>query len=456
MKLEAPARPASAPRRWRAAALARSTTRPAGPGRIADIRRDPLMSNSFFLMLTTVTAAAAGFLFWILVAHLYPAEEVGRASSLISCVYLLSYFSLFGLSNTLVRHLPTSERPGDETSTAVVTACFGTLLVSGTFVLAVPWLAPQLAFVHSSPLTVVVFLVLAGGAAVNLLTDSVFVAFRSTRYNFAINGVLMGSLKVALPVAFVFAGAMGIFLASGLASAVAAAVSIWVARRKLRLRVRPYFSWRLLRRTIAYSLSNYVACSLNLVPQIVLPLVVLERLGPVPAAVFFIAFQIANLVYCASYAIGDALFAEGSQAKADLRSIARRSGAAMLAVNVPAAAFVMLLAGHILNVFGPEYARGGTTTLLVFALSALGVAFYTWADFLLKVTRQLTASVASNLVAFAVILGITLAKVDEGLVWAAIAWGIGNVASGVVATAALLLSRRGPLAARRRSRKEAS
>ncbi|MGW3404951.1 hypothetical protein, partial [Streptomyces zhihengii] len=31
-------------------------------------------------------------------------------------------------------------------------------------------------------------------------TDSVFVAFRSTRYNFAINGVLMGSLKVALPV----------------------------------------------------------------------------------------------------------------------------------------------------------------------------------------------------------------------------------------------------------------
>jgi O-antigen/teichoic acid export membrane protein len=408
-------------------------------GRIAAVRRDPLLLNSFFLMLTTVLGAAAGFLFWVIVARLYPVEDVGRASSLLSSVSLLSYFSLFGLSSTLVRHLPSSARPAEDTSTAVTTVAVAAVLVSTAFALLIPTLAPELGFVRASPLHVAVFALLAAGAALNLLTDSVFIALRATRVNLVVNGVLMSAVKLALPAAVVAAGAFGIFTASGIASVVAAAASVAAIRRRLGVRVRPHLSWHMLRATFGYSLSSYVSSSLNLVPQIVLPIVVLQELGPAAAAIYFVAFQIANLVNSASYAIGESLFAEGSLNRAQLVPLARRAGAAMTAVTVPAALVVAALAQPVLRLFGPSYAHHGTGTLALFTLSSLAVAFNTWASFLLKVTRQLVAMVVSNAVLVAVVLGVALLGLQHGLRWAAIAWGAGNAVSGVVAAVALLL-----------------
>lgn len=367
---------------------------------------------------------------------------------------LLSYFSLFGLSSTLVRHLPTSTRQAEETSTAITTVLLASCLISGGFVLIVPWAAPQLGFLHTSPLHAVGFVVLAAGAAVNLLTDSVFVAFRATKVNLAVNGVLMSLVKLVLPVVFIGAGPFGIFAASGVASAVAATASVVAIRRGLRVRVRPSFSWRTFRSTLGYSLSSYLSGSLNLVPQIVLPIVVLQQLGPVPAATYFVAFQIANLVNSASYAIGEALFSEGSQKGAELGPIARRSGKAILAATVPSVLLVVALAGPVLRLFGPTYAAGGRQTLTVFTVGALAVAFNTWASFLLKVTRQLLAMVVSNIVLAAVVLAIALARLDHGLEWAGIAWGVGNLASGAVAGLALLWSgMREPYKGRHRRRK---
>ncbi|MFF4960670.1 lipopolysaccharide biosynthesis protein [Streptomyces sp. NPDC001222] len=423
-----PAPPQQAPPRQVTARLARARA----------MARDPLIANSLFLIATTALGAGAGFVFWILVARLYPAADVGRASSLLSSLSLLSYFSLFGLSSTLVRHLPTSDRPAEEVSTALSTVVVCSCAISSGFVLLVPWFAPELGFLHASFWQAAGFVVFAAGAAVNVLTDSVFVAFRAARVNLAVNGVLMSLVKLALPVVFVSAGPFGIFTASAAASTVAAAASVLAIRRGLRLKVRAAFSWRTFRGTLGYSLSSYLSASLNLIPQIVLPIVILQVLGPVPAATYFVAFQIANLVNSASYAIGEALFAEGSQDGAARRSIAVRSGKAIVLVTVPAVALVIVLARPVLSVFGPEYAAHGTTTLTVFTLGSLAVAFNTWVSFLLKVTRQLVAMVVSNVVLVAVVLGVALTRLHDGLEWAGIAWSTGNLASGAAAGVALL------------------
>jgi O-antigen/teichoic acid export membrane protein len=413
-------------------------TQPPLAARIAAVRHDPLLLNSFFLMLTTVLGAAAGFVFWIVVARLYPVAAVGRASSLLSSVALLSYFSLFGLSSTLVRHLPVSSHPDEDISTAVSIVAIAAAVVSTAFALLIPVAAPQLAFVRADPLHVVVFAVLGAGAALNLLTDSVFIAFRATRINLVINGVLMSAVKLALPAAMVAAGAFGIFTASGVASVASAAVSVAVIRRRLKVHVRPHVSWDMLRATFGYSLSSYISSSLNLVPQIVLPIVVLQELGPAAASTYFVAFQIANLVNSASYAIGESLFAEGSHGQSRLAPLAVRAAAAMTGVTVPVVLLVTVLAGPLLRLFGAEYAHRGTGTLVLFTLSSLAVAFNTWASFLLKVTRQLVAMVVSNAVLVAVVLAVALLGLPHGLRWTAIAWGVGNVVSG--ATAALALA----------------
>jgi O-antigen/teichoic acid export membrane protein len=406
---------------------------------IGDLRRDPLVRNSFFLMLTTALGAGSGFLFWLFTARLYPTAQVGQASSLLSTVALLSYFSLFGFSNALIRYLPTSRDRTQDTSTAISVVSVCSIAVSLVFAIVAPWLADDLGFVRSSPAHLVIFVILAVGAAINLLTDSIFVACRATKANLLINGVLMSVAKLALPALAVAWEAFGIFAASGIASLLAAAVSLVVIRRHLAIPVSVRVSRTALRGMLSYSLSSYLSGSLNLIPQIALPIIVLHQLGPVVAAVYFMAFQISNLVSAASYAIGESLFAEGSHEARSLAALARRSGALLLVVTGAAVTVVIPLARPILQLFGDDYARMGTTTLILFTASSLAVAFNTWTSFLLKVTRQLRALVLSNVVFLGAVLGIAVVQISDGLAWAAIAWGIGNLLSGVVSATALVL-----------------
>jgi len=49
--------------------------------------KDPLYKNSFFIMLTSISNAGFGFIFWMLAAKLYPKEDVGIA---ITRIYLAS------------------------------------------------------------------------------------------------------------------------------------------------------------------------------------------------------------------------------------------------------------------------------------------------------------------------------------------------------------------------------
>jgi len=71
--------------------------------------KDPLYKNSFFIMLTSISNAGFGFFFWMLAAKLYPKEDVGVATALISAMGLISMLSLLGFDISLVRFLPERE-----------------------------------------------------------------------------------------------------------------------------------------------------------------------------------------------------------------------------------------------------------------------------------------------------------------------------------------------------------
>jgi hypothetical protein len=63
-------------------------------GLVDHVRSDPLLQNSFFIMLTTATMALLGFLFWVLNARLFDPPQIGVATTLISATSLNSYQSL--------------------------------------------------------------------------------------------------------------------------------------------------------------------------------------------------------------------------------------------------------------------------------------------------------------------------------------------------------------------------
>ena len=86
------------------------------------LANDSLYKNSIYLMLSTGLMAVFGFLFWIINAHLYPAEQVGIRTTLISIMTLISKFSILGLGNGLIGYLPTSERKNEKINTSFVLA----------------------------------------------------------------------------------------------------------------------------------------------------------------------------------------------------------------------------------------------------------------------------------------------------------------------------------------------
>src|SRR5438874_820480 len=65
------------------------------------ITSDSLYKDSLFQMASTLILASLGFVFWIIIAHLYKAINVGIATTLISILLFLSYFSLLGLNSSL-------------------------------------------------------------------------------------------------------------------------------------------------------------------------------------------------------------------------------------------------------------------------------------------------------------------------------------------------------------------
>lgn len=407
--------------------------------RVAGLLRDPLTRNSLYLMLTTGTMALAGMLFWLLVARLTDSAEVGRAGTLISALTVLTYFSLAGMNTTLMRHLAAAPDRGRLVSTAAWTVGGLGLVLSTGYVLLLPVLAPALRTVHDRPVLAVAFVLLATGAALNLLTDSVFVAVRAAGWNLVLDGFVLGAAKLALPLLLVGAlglGAFGIFASSAAASTIAAVASLVVVHRRLGMRLHGGVDRSLLRETWSYSAANYVGNSLNLVPVLVMPLALLRRADAESTAAFYIAFQIVTILNSGSYAVCEAMLAEGAHDPAGLRGTARRAAGVMAAVTVPGAAVFALAAGPVLHLFGDRYRQDATTTLVVLAVGALAVAFSSWANYLLKLTGQLRAIVVANAVYAVVIAGLALLWAPRGPVAVAAAWGVGNLVAGVVAAVA--------------------
>jgi O-antigen/teichoic acid export membrane protein len=421
------------------------------PGRVADL----LVRNSLYLMLSAGIQAALGFTFWIIMARLFSTGEVGRASSLISATAVIAYFSLFGLNSTLVRFLPTAPDKGP-----IITAAF--ILVAGAgaaiglaYILLTPVLAPRLAFVEHRPALTVGFALFAAAAAVNLLTDSVFIASRKASFCALTDGAVGGLSKIVFGVTFAGTGAYGLFCASAGGFAAAALVSVVLIIMVLHWRpslTEPFLS---LRPLLKFSSANYIANALNLLPVVAVPLIVLDRLGAQSAAYYFVAFQMATLLYSAVYAIESAFLAEGSQAGADWRAIRRRSRRLGIMIFVPAGGVLVLTAHWVLLAFGSRYSEHGTSCLELLAVAVVPIAASNWSWTVLRLAGRLTALVVCSAVYSSAICGLAWILASHGLAALTTAWPVGATLTAAIATVlSATVSSKAPARHRKTTRSE--
>ena len=167
------------------------------------LSQDHLTRNALFLLISTGSMGAFGFVFWIVAAHLYSTVSIGRAATVISAMSVISYLSDLGLASTLIRVLPTSQDADAEINTALILTSALAVVIATAYVLVVPLFVPNVEFLRANPLHAIGFVVLNACVAANLLTDSVFIAYRRTQFNVVVDGLMQGVAKLACLGAFV-------------------------------------------------------------------------------------------------------------------------------------------------------------------------------------------------------------------------------------------------------------
>jgi O-antigen/teichoic acid export membrane protein len=397
-----------------------------------------LLRNAGWLLGSTAMTSLFGVAFWSVAARLYSVSQIGDATTLITAVSLLAYLSLFGLNGSLVSFLPSAERPDRQVSAALtVTGTVGTCLGVG-YVLLLPVIAPRTAHAFTGWALGALFTVVVAAAAVNLVTDSVFIAYRSAHWNPVVDGLVQGVAKLLPLLALVTAGAVGIFTSFGMGSVAAAASSVGLIAWRLRVPVRPTINLRLLDGYLRFSAASYVSSLLNLAPLLFLPLITLDKLGSRTAGYYYIAFQVANILSAIPFAVCESLFAELAHVPDAFIRLARKSAIIIIATVLPAAMLVAIAARPLLTLFGTAYAAHGTVVLRLLCGGALAVSVNTWASFLLKARRRMNWLIWSNVFYVATAVGLALMSARFGLRGIGLAWIAANLISALVAIAGLI------------------
>lgn len=409
-------------------------------GRLAHLKarvaRDHMLRNSLYLMLNSGLQAGFGFTFWIITARLFDTADVGRASSLLSATTVIAYLSLLGLNSTFGRYLATAEdRDTLITAGLLVVAICGTV-IGFVYTQLTPLLAPRIDFVAKHPAMTAGFVCMTAIAAVNLLTDSVFVASRRANLTTLADGAIGGVGKIAAAFLLIGTGAWGVYSASAsgiLLSTVASLLLIAIA-----LRSRPSLSQAVkkLRPWLAFSGANYLGNLLYMAPTLAVPLIVLDRLGSTAAGYYFIAFQVASILFSAAVAVEQTFLAEGSRQNTDMRQLRRRSGRTLAMLCIPPSIFMMVAGRWLLLAFGPRYYHHAATSLTILALATGPVALNNWALTLLRLAGKLRAIMLSTAVYATSICGLAWIGAAHGINGVAAAWPLGALLGASVARAA--------------------
>lgn len=411
---------------------------PAQAGPTAKVRAalaDPLIRNSVLMIVTTLSMAGVGSIFWVVTAHVTSRTQVGLASSLVSSTEALAIFAQLGLNVSLLKSLPRSERRASDVVVAsLVVAAAGALLATG-YALLLPVIAPDLSHVVHGVGVVLLFAAFVAGTALNQLTDGIFLAIDRVLSNFWVNGVLLSAVRLGLPFALAGAGAFTLFGAVGGSALLAAVVSVWAILRHLPdrpgLRTSDAF-----RRSSRFAGAGYVSLVLYITPQLVFPLLIIDAQGAAASAVFFVSFQIVTLLNHGVYTVSNSMYAEVSRRPQDGELIVRKAGRTIAVTALLGVGVLVLAAPLVLRVFGGAYADHGTAVLRVLALGTVGVAFNYWSAVRLRIAHHLRAMIGVQGFTTALMIALAAVAAPHGVEAVAAAWGVGQLAGGVLGYAA--------------------
>ena len=169
----------------------------------------------------------------------------------------------------------------------------------------------------------------------------------------------------------------------------------------------------------------------TLAPALVVPLLSSgPPRRPLTAAYYYVAFQLANLVFAGGYAVTQTFLAEGGHGEEELKTLTRRAARMLAITTLPACLVVAVGAPVLLDLFGRSYSSLGTDVLILMSLAAIPVAALNWLVTILRLFKQLAAVALSNGVYALAVCGLSWFLAPHGLSFVGVAWLGGSPRSG--------------------------
>ena len=392
---------------------------------------DSLYKNSLYLMISAFISAVLGFVFWLVIARLFDTHDVGLATTIISIMNLITGFSVLGLNIALIRYLPKSREKNKTINTSFTIVGIVSIIVASVYLIGINKFSSDLYFIKENlffAFSFILFMVLAG---FNTITESIFVAFRNTKY-ILIKNTIFSISKIIIPFAFIslgFFGAYSIFSSWMIALFIGFCFGFFILIKKFNYSPKLVYHNSIVKKIGKYSFGNYLAGFIGGLPLMVLPLMITNVIDATTTAYYYIAMQIAVLLFVIPVATTQSLFAEGSANEKSLQGQVKKSVKVIALLLIPAIIITIFFGQYILLAFGKEYSAQGFRFLQIIALSGIFVgANYIFAN-ILRIKKRITALVFVNTIRAVLILGGAYLLLDKGLIGVGYAYLIGTILS---------------------------
>jgi O-antigen/teichoic acid export membrane protein len=347
----------------------------------------PLIRNALALLISGAGSGVIGVVFWAVAAHETTAEVVGRTSAELATITLLATFAQASFGSTFVRFLPIA---GNRTKAFILRAYL--LCTSIAFVISVLYVTLGLGhrFIPAPWPWKVLFIGSVVAWTVFALQDAALTGLQATRW-VPVENISYGVAKLVLiPVFLVFSATQGVFLAwMSPVVVVIALVNWYLFRRRIpqhMVRVPSPESLPTIKQLFSMTGAQYVQLLVSISSASIVTLIVIDRLGAVANAHYYLAAQIAYGASVAVWSIDRSFLVEASAERAALYLHARVALRAALIFIIPTVLIGVTFAPWILQIFGHSYAANGTTLMRLLVLSLPGTAvtaFYSsfaWID----------------------------------------------------------------------------
>lgn len=391
-----------------------------------------LARSGMALVLSSLIASVLGMVFWAVAARQLTAEQVGAGAALITALTTLSHAAQLNLRNLVHRFVPgTGPRGRKLVLQAYAVAASAALLLGAGFVFLSASLAPELAFLQTTPWMSAGFVLCLLVWTLYALQEAALTALRLAAV-VPVQSLVYSLFKIALLLVLTstLSGSVAVLAAWVLPAAIVGLTThIYAANRANADHSAPRstsgFSWRLALNFFGW---DYVGTLSTTIALAAAPMVVLNMAGAAELARYYLASSIAYLLYLAGRHFGAAMLTEVASYPERRRSLyAEMLLLCLVPVTVGAAA-IIIAAPLIMAIFGTDYAAEGANTLAMLALASIpGAAVTAYLGICRaenRVVEIATAQVGTLLVVM--LLGVALTS-KMGAFGMAMAWLAANV-----------------------------